>query len=263
MRRVLILGIGDVGSAVAHRLFRAGHMVAIQDEPQPTACRRQMAFADAMFDGETQLSGVIARLIATRAVSPAAWTIRFVPVTSVPSAEAIRRLAPDIVVDARLKKRSKPEPLRRLARLTVGLGPGFVAGDNVDLAVETSWENLGKILRKGPTLPFRGEPRLIAGHARDRYIYAAASGVFSSRCEIGDAVKRGDLIGRIGRRAVKAPLAGRLRGLTRSGVAVSKGAKIIEVIPPGASEKLAGIGERPRRVAEAVLKVVREFSNQV
>jgi xanthine dehydrogenase accessory factor len=227
MRKVLILGIGDVGSAIAHRLFRAGHMVAIQDQPQPTACRRQMAFADAMFDGETQLTGVIARLVGTRAVSSATWTIRFVPVTTLALGEAVRRLA---------------------------------AGDNVDVAIETSWENLGKILRKGPTLPFRGEPRMIGGHGRERYVYAAAAGVFSSRREIGDAVRRGEVIGKLGRRPVKAPLAGRLRGLTRPGVAVAKGTKLVEVIPAGSGEKVAGIGERPRRVAEAVLKVVRELS---
>jgi xanthine dehydrogenase accessory factor len=260
MRKVLILGIGDVGSAIAHRLFRAGHMVAIQDQPQPTACRRQMAFADAMFDGETQLTGVIARLVGTRAVSSATWTIRFVPVTTLALGEAVRRLAPDVIVDARLRKRDKPRVLKLQVRLTVGLGPGFIAGDNVDVAIETSWENLGKILRKGPTLPFRGEPRMIGGHGRERYVYAAAAGVFSSRREIGDAVRRGEVIGKLGRRPVKAPLAGRLRGLTRPGVAVAKGTKLVEVIPAGSGEKVAGIGERPRRVAEAVLKVVRELS---
>ncbi|HEX9464704.1 MAG TPA: hypothetical protein VGB82_19050 [Alphaproteobacteria bacterium] len=261
MHRVLVLGIGDVGSAVAHPLFRAGHMVAIQDDPRPTACRRQMAFADAVFDGEAQLSGVIARLVRPHALSSGSWTIRFVPITTVAVEDAIQRLAPDIIVDARLRKRATPERLRDRARLTVGLGPGFVAGDSVDFAVETSWENLGRILRKGPTLPLRGEPRRIGGHARDRYVYASASGVFSSDRDIGDAVKRGERLGKIGRQAIKAPLAGRLRGLTRSGVPVRKGAKIVEVIPAGAAEKVAGIGERPRRVAEAVLTLVRDLRN--
>ena len=258
VRKILVLGLGDIGSAVAHRLFQAGQLVVIQDDPRPTATRRQMAFVDAAFDGEAQLSGVIARLITETGLSRSSWTIRYVPVITAPVDDVIKRLAPDIIVDARLRKRAKPGRHRRLAQLTIGLGPGFVAGDNVDLAVETSWENLGRILRRGPTLPFRGEPRAIAGHSRDRYVYAPVAGVFSAKCEIGDVVEQGQTIARIGRRVIKAPLSGRLRGLTRSGVAVPKGAKIVEVVPAGAREKVSGIGERPRRVADAVLTLVRE-----
>jgi xanthine dehydrogenase accessory factor len=49
--RVLVRGVGDVGSAVAVVLFRAGFAAALHDEPSPTAMRRGMAFADAVFDG--------------------------------------------------------------------------------------------------------------------------------------------------------------------------------------------------------------------
>ena len=51
MARVLIRGSGDVGSAVAHLLLRAGHGVVIHDVALPAAPRRGMAFADAIFDG--------------------------------------------------------------------------------------------------------------------------------------------------------------------------------------------------------------------
>src|SRR5258708_36920208 len=199
-------------------------MGAIQDDPRPTACRRQMAFADAVLGGEAQLSGVIARLVRPHALSSGSWPIRFDPITTVAVEDAIQRLAPDIIVDARLRKRATPERLRDRARLTVGLGPGFVAGGSVDFAVETSWENLGRILRKGPTLPLRGQPRRIRGHARGRHVYAAAPRVFSSDRDIGDAVKRGERLRKIRRPARHTPLAGRPRGPTRAGVAVRKGA---------------------------------------
>jgi 2-polyprenyl-6-methoxyphenol hydroxylase-like FAD-dependent oxidoreductase len=45
---VLVRGAGDVGSAVATVLFRAGYAVALHDEPAPAAPRRGMAFADAV-----------------------------------------------------------------------------------------------------------------------------------------------------------------------------------------------------------------------
>ena len=49
--------VGDIGSAVAHRLFLSGRVVAVSDGEQPIT-RRSMAFADAIFDGRTTLDGV-------------------------------------------------------------------------------------------------------------------------------------------------------------------------------------------------------------
>jgi xanthine dehydrogenase accessory factor len=63
---VLVLGIGDVGSAVAWVLFKAGRSV-ILDGPTPVTHRRMMGFADAMFDGEAVLEGVTARRCQTLA----------------------------------------------------------------------------------------------------------------------------------------------------------------------------------------------------
>ena len=58
--RVLVRGVGDIGSAVAHRLFLAAHVVVIHDALQPTTTRRGMAFADAIFVGRATLDGVAA-----------------------------------------------------------------------------------------------------------------------------------------------------------------------------------------------------------
>ena len=59
---VLVRGIGDIGSAVAHCLLRAGYGVVIHDSSKPTTTRRGMAFADAAFDGRAVLDGVEAVL---------------------------------------------------------------------------------------------------------------------------------------------------------------------------------------------------------
>jgi xanthine dehydrogenase accessory factor len=253
MRRILVLGIGDIGSAVAHRLFRAGELAAIQDEPPPATSRRRMAFADAMFDGETQLTGVIARLVSPTKLSPSTWSVRFIPVAAIPPRGAIEKLMPDVIVDARMRRRGRPERLRRLARLTIGLGPGFVAGETVDVAVETSWANVGRILRDGAVA------REAGGAGREHMVYAPLAGKFATPCDIGDAVRRGEMIAKVGRRTIKAPFAGRLRGLARPGQPVGRGAEIAEIVPAGTDEKIVGIGERPRRIAESVLTLVREL----
>lgn len=259
MRRVLILGIGDIGSAVAHRLFRAGELAVIQDDPRPSTSRRRMAFVDALFEGETQLTGVIARLVPPVALSPSTWTVRFIPVTASAPERAIDRLTPDVIVDARMRNHGTPERLRRLARLTIGLGPGFVAGDHVDVAVDTSADNLGRIVRAGTRPPANGHAPDAGRDERARTVYATRAGIFASRREIGDAVRRGEAIARIGRHTVAAPLSGRLRGLARTGVPVEAGAEIAEIVPAATDERIVGIGAPARRIADSVLALVREL----
>jgi xanthine dehydrogenase accessory factor len=54
------------------------------------------------------------------------------------------------------------------------------------------------------------------------------------------------------------PLTGILRGLTHDGVPVAERTKTIEVDPRGQDATVTGLGERPARIAEGVLRVVRE-----
>ncbi len=137
---VLVRGVGDVGSAVAVLLFRAGYAVALHDEPAPAALRRGMAFADAVFDGWAKLDG----LTAVRVKTPSELRIALnagdvLPVITTPLTGVIDAANWSALIDARMRKRAVPEEQRGLAPLTVGLGPNFTAGENVDLAVETSW----------------------------------------------------------------------------------------------------------------------------
>lgn len=41
--KVVVLGAGDIGSAVAHRLFRDACAVVIHEDAKPTTTRRGMA----------------------------------------------------------------------------------------------------------------------------------------------------------------------------------------------------------------------------
>lgn len=259
-RPVLVLGAGDVGSAVAHALFRVGAAVAMQDGPAPPAApRRGMAFADAFFDGQATLTGVTARRLGSPPVDlPAALGgAASLPFLAGNVAEVLAAAPWAAVVDARMRKRTAPEDLRAWAPLTVGLGPGFVAGEGPDVnchvAVETSWEALGGVVRSGPTLPLRGEPRPIAGAGRERAVYAPAAGLFRTGLAIGGSVAAMRPIGTLDGRALPAPLAGVLRGLVRDGVPVEAGSKVAEVDPRGDPALCFGLGERPRRVAAAVI----------
>lgn len=261
--RILVRGSNDVASAVAHRAFSSGHAVVLHGGSAPTTTRRKMAFADAVFDGRADLAGVTATLLDSLARLPSLLAASgAIPVVVGDLERLLAALDPQVLIDARMRKRARPEPQRGLAALTVGLGPGFVAGETVDVAVETGWEELGRVVRHGATRALAGEPRPLGGHARDRYVYAPRGGVFRTAREVGQAVVAGETVARIGSTEIRAPLSGVLRGLTHDGVPVEPGTKIVEVDPRGDVATVSGIGERPGRIADGVLLVVAEWASR-
>jgi xanthine dehydrogenase accessory factor len=259
MPRVLVRGVGDVGSAVSHRLFEAGHSVVIHDGPRPAATRRGMAFADAVFDSRAALAGVTAvRLDDLDDLESLVAARGLIPVHVGDFAGLLAALEPDVLVDARMRKRARPERQRGLARLVIGLGPNFVAGPDgtVDLAIETAWgEELGRVIERGATRDLAGEPKPIAGVARERYVYAPVAGTFRTARRIGDVVGACQMVARIDDTPLLAPIDGVLRGITRDGVPVAERTKVIEV-DPRSPAVVTGIGERPGQIADGVLRAV-------
>ena len=260
MARILVRSTGDVGSAVAHRLFRDGHAVALVDDARPTHTRRGMAFADAVFDGKAELAGVLAkRMPDADGVEAMLACGRAIPVDVDDADRLAAAIAPDVVVDARMRKRARAESQRHLAPLTIGLGPGFVAGDTVDVAIETAWgDALGAVVRRGATRDLAGEPGEVGGHRRERFVYAPVAGCFRTTRAIGDHVEQGDAVARIGAVILRAPLGGRLRGLCHDGVTVAVRTKVIEVDARDDPALVRGLGARPARIAEGVCAVVAE-----
>jgi xanthine dehydrogenase accessory factor len=255
---IVVRGIGDIGSAIAHRLFRAGYRVVINDVPTPRTIRRGMSFGDAVFDGHAMLDGVHAvrahDLVRVRETLEAGRAIA-VYVRDIGS--LVAGIRPAVLVDARMQKHSRPEIQHGLAPLTIALGPDRVAGRHADVVIETSWNGLGEVISQGRTRPLSGEPREIAGHGRDRYVYAPLEGVFRTKRHIGENVQKGQEVAAISALIVVAPLDGVLRGLVRDGVPVTVGTKLIEVDPRVEGAEIYGIAERPRLIGESVLTAIR------
>jgi xanthine dehydrogenase accessory factor len=256
---VLVRGSGDVGSAVAHLLFCSAFFVVIHDVALPAAPRRGMAFSDAIFDGACALAGIDARRVDDVAALAAELDARAaIPVPTAQLTVVLGAVAPAVLVDARMRKRTHPEGQRDLAPLTIGLGPNFVAGQTTHLSIETQWgDELGAVVREGATKQLGGEPRSIEGHARDRFVYAPVSGVLRTGAAIARPVRAGEIVATIGDQQLAAPLDGILRGLTHDGVPVEAGAKVLEVDPRGDVCAVIGIGKRPRRIAEGVLRAIQ------
>lgn len=135
MKRVLVRGIGDIGSTVGHLLYREAYAVVIHDAPLPAWTRRKMAFTDAIFDGEASLAGVDA----TRIDQLSALNGHARPPTNAVSVHDFEALVhafqPDILIDARMRKRQVPERQIELAKCTIGLGPNFSARETIRVAM--------------------------------------------------------------------------------------------------------------------------------
>ena len=258
---VVVLGCGDVGSAVAHALHCAGCATVLIDDADPAWPRRGMAFTDAWYVGAAELEGVTAGFCASvrsipfvlehgDRIAATTWSWRGV-------AAALQPLA---VIDARVAKRSPParlKPHAPSALLTIGLGPGYRVGDHVDVAIETAWgERLGAVVDSGGTAPFAGEPRVVGGAGRERFVYAPHTGRFQTQRAIGDAVAEGEIVATLDGMPIAAPLAGVLRGLSARGARIVTGQKIVEVDPRNERALCFGLAERPRRIAAGVLEAL-------
>jgi xanthine dehydrogenase accessory factor len=257
---ILVRGTGDIGSAIAALLSRAGYRVVLHDCPRPAHTRRGMAFVDALYDGTVEFEGLRAKKAPSlTALSFMLECRRAIPVVDASVQEVVEALQPQVVIDARMRKHEAPESQRGLAALTIGLGPNFEAGTHVDVAVETAWgAELGKVIRVGKARPLAGEPTAIAGHARDRYVYAPTAGLFSTACDVGERVVEGQELARIGDVPICAPLSGLLRGITHDGAPVQRGTKVVEVDPRDGAPDGRRLAERPRRIAQSVLSAVRQ-----
>ncbi len=60
---VMIKGSGEVASAIAHKLFRCHFQICLTELPQPLAISRGATFSDAVYDGEKEVEGVVAKRI--------------------------------------------------------------------------------------------------------------------------------------------------------------------------------------------------------
>ena len=263
----IVRGAGDISTGTIHRLFRAGFPVLALEVERPSAIRRRVAFSEAVYDGAATVEGVTAvRIDGVDAIS-ATLARGNVPLLVDPAGESIRLLRPAAVVDAILAKRNLGTRMD-MAPLTVALGPGFIAGRDVDYVIETMrGHDLGRIIASGSAAPNTGVPGTIAGYGIERVIHAPAAGVFRMRRDIGSVVEAGEAVGIIatpeGEVPVPAKIAGLLRGVLRDGYPVVKGFKLADVDPRLDQLKNCDtISDKARCIAGSVLELVSAQANR-
>ena len=261
MEPIIVRGGGDIATGSIYRLCKAGYPVIVLEVPQPSTIRRYVSFGEAVYDGEMRVEDMTAH----RCFSfEGAWECAMKGYPSIfvdPEASCLKEYHPWFLVDAILAKKNMGTT-RDMADVTVGLGPGFTAGKDVDYVVETMrGHKLGRIISEGSAIPDTGVPGTIMGYGAERVMHSPASGVIRSGRDIGDSVVEGETIALIRTEEgddvpVTASLTGVLRGLITEGYEVTKGLKIADIDPRRVEkENCLTISDKARCIAGSVLEL--------
>lgn len=254
---IVVRGGGDIASGAIQKLYRSGFKVLVLETETPSAIRRKVAFCEAVYEKEIEIEGIKARLVANDEEIKDCWDSDILPVMIDSRGKVIERLKPLAVVDGILAKQNFGTK-RSMALITIALGPGFSAPEDVDIVIETMrGHNLGRIIEEGRASENTGVPGIIAGFGIERVIYSDYSGVITNVEKIGNVVEKGDVIAVVGDNEIYASISGVLRGIIRDGYKVKKGLKIAD-IDPRISEKdnCFTISDKARNIGGAVLESI-------
>jgi len=223
-RLAIILGCGDVGSAVAVTLHRAGFAAVIADEADPPWHRRGMAFTDAWYTGIADLDGEGACFCASLKSVPSILARRMIVATTWSWLGIAAAFEPSIMVDARASRRRGHEILHAPVPIVMDVG---------------------------------SEIQGAAGPGAACTIEARRYGRFATEHRIGDSVRAGEIVGAVANDAVEAPARGVLLGLAARGARIEPGDVIVEVDPARTKHACHGIEDAAKRTALRVLAECR------
>lgn len=261
-RIIAIKSGGEMASAVACRLHNARmRRIVILETAHPLAVRRTVSFCEAVHDGSCMVEDVRGVRVDSLEGMRAAWEAGDIPVLVDPAWDSLESIRPDVLVDAIIAKRNLGTSAAD-ALLVVALGPGFEAGRDAHLVVETNrGHDLGRIITEGCAAPNTGIPGAIGGFARERVLRAPVSGKLVWDCLLGDLVDKGQILGRVDGEPVRAEIFGLLRGQIRPNGHVPRGLKLGDIDPRGDASYLHTISDKGRAIGGAVLEcVLRGFN---
>ncbi len=250
---VLIRGGGEVGSAIASRLFRCHFRVCITEIASPLAISRGVSFSEAVYDSTKMVEDLTAeRTLPSLEHIYRVWRAGRVPVVVDPELRVKPLIKPDVLVNAMMLKRQTNTRITD-APLVIGIGPGFTAGSDVHLVVESHFGiNLGNIVFEGESENTSENPELM----EEALILAEDAGVFITDKNVGDSVQAGDMIGSLNEVALQAPIAGVLRGILRNESKVLANLDLAEIDPVNDKSACFIIRNNMKIISAGVLEAI-------
>lgn len=260
---VVIKGAGDLATGVACRLKNVGFDIVMLETPCPTTVRRTVAFSPAVYTGSQEVEGL--KAILAKDVEEVKNIIKNGDMAVIvdPEAKCVKELKPEAIVDAIIAKYNIGTSIND-APVVVALGPGFTAGKDCHCVVETQrGHNLGRCIYNGKAAENTGIPGNIAGFTSERILRAPCDGIFEPMNEIGDMVKKGQVVAKVDGQDLFSNLDGIVRGMLQKGVKVHKGMKSGDVDPRGIKEYCFTVSDKGRAIAGGVLEAIMHLSLEV
>ena len=265
---IIVRGGGDLATGTIYKLKKSGFPVLILEVAQPSAIRRNVAFCEAVYQGTQTVENMTSYLAESLAQAQQFLNEGKLAVLVDPAGESIAALNPLAVVDAILAKKNLGTN-KRLAPITVALGPGFRAGEDVDAVIETKrGHNLGRVLWEGTAAPNTGIPGIIGGYGIERVIHCPAKGILRNVKKITDTVSKGEVIAVVemenGIVPVEATVDGILRGMIRDGYPVQIGFKMADIDPRiDEYNNCFTISDKARCIAGGVLEAILQRKGEL
>lgn len=264
---IIVRGGGDLATGTIYKLYKCGFPILILEVSMPSAIRRNVAFSEAVYQGTQTVEDVTCYRAESIAEAESLLQEGKLVILVDPKGDSISQLKPVAVVDAILAKKNLGTH-KAMAPITIALGPGFTAGEDVDAVIETKrGHNLGRVLWQGSAIPNTGIPGIIGGYGKERVIHSPAEGILRNVCKITDTVKKGEEIAVVetenGHVSVVATLDGLLRGLIRDGYPVTKGFKIADIDPRTEEYRNCfTISDKARCIAGGVVEAILQLKGE-
>lgn len=260
---VIVRGGGDLATGIIHKLHRCGFEVLVLEIEKPLAIRRKVSFSEAIYEGRTVVEDVPCAYGKTIDEIKDIFNKKEIAITVDPIGEYIEKLKPSAVIDSILAKKNLGTNMN-MAPITIGVGPGFYAGKDVNVVIETNrGHNLGRLIFKGEAEKNTGIPGVINGYSKERVIYSNGNGIINTVKDIGSVVKKGEVLAYVNGKEILATIDGILRGIIRNGSAVKENLKIIDIDPR--YEELKNcftISDKSRAIGGSALEAILYFQNK-
>ncbi|MDO5048098.1 MAG: selenium-dependent molybdenum cofactor biosynthesis protein YqeB [Anaerococcus sp.] len=253
---VIFRGGGDIATGSIQKIYRAGFRVLVLEKDKPLCIRRYVSCAQAMFDGYREIEDLKVRKVSDEKGIFLAFDQGEIPIINDQDGQYIKKLKPLAVIDGILAKKNLGTT-RDMAPITIGLGPGFYAGVDVDVVIETKrGHDLARLIFEGPASPNTGIPGNIMGYTSQRILRAPADGPIRVIKDIGDEVEEGEVLAEVSGKPVLAGLSGMVRGMIGQGTFVSKRLKIGDVDPRIIKENAITISDKARAIGGGSLEAL-------
>ena len=258
---VLIKGAGDIATGVAYILSHENMSIVMTEIDRPTTERRGSSFSEAIYSEEINVDGLIARKTDLSDILKILNEGK-IPVIIDPKTEILEKLKPNILIDAIMAKKNLGTQISD-AKLVIGLGPGFSAGDDVHAVIETcDGDDLGSPIYSGRAKSHTGIPCEIMGQTEERALRALESGKIKALKKIGDQIEKGEVVAKVGESDVVSKTSGVLRGIMKDGICVEKNRKIGDIDPRGDPKYCFSIAERSIVIGLGAHKAINELMNE-